>query len=139
MLFSSTVFLFVFLPGVLFAYYVLARTPRLKNDLLLVASLFFYAWGEPVHILVMILSIVGNYFFGLGISLCKRRKCCLIAAVCFNLGILFYFKYYNFTIQNLNAIFNLQIVAKPVTLPIYNGPHVKTTYDKKIVNMLSVG
>ena len=118
MLFSSTVFLFVFLPGVLLAYYALARTPRLQNDLLLIASLFFYAWGEPIHILVMIISIVGNYLFGLEMSVCKRRRCCLIAAVCFNLGILFYFKYYNFTIQNLNAIFNLQIVAKPVSLPI---------------------
>ena len=60
MVFSSVIFLFVFLPLVLAAYYII--NPRYRNLLLLFASLFFYSWGEPKNILVMLLSIVFNYF-----------------------------------------------------------------------------
>ena len=118
MLFSSTVFLFVFLPAVLLGYYALSRWRKLQNLLLLAASLVFYAWGEPVHVLLMLLSIVGNFFFGLALAGRKGRKAWLIAAICFNLAILFYFKYYNFTVENLNALFGLDLAAKPVALPI---------------------
>ena len=68
MLFSSTVFLFIFLPLVLLGYYALPLKQRGKNILLLVASLLFYAWGEPVFVFLMIGSIAVNYSLGLWLS-----------------------------------------------------------------------
>ena len=66
MLFSSTTFLYLFLPSVVFLYYTVCRKSRfMQNLLLLAASLFFYAWGEPKFVLVMLLSITANWFFGL--------------------------------------------------------------------------
>ena len=118
MLFSSTVFLFVFLPSVLLGYYLLSRFHRAQNLLLLLASLLFYAWGEPVYVFLMLGSIVGNYLFGLALSNAKRRKAWLVAAVCFNLGILFYFKYSAFTVSNLNALFALHLPVRNIALPI---------------------
>ncbi len=66
MLFSSIVFLFTFLPAVLMLYYLLPE--RFHNPVLLLASLIFYAWGEPVYIFLMLLSILFNYFSGLDIA-----------------------------------------------------------------------
>ena len=66
MLFSSLIFIFIFLPIVLILYFTLFRKSILaRNVLLLLASLFFYAWGEPGFVLIMLLSIVGNYLFGI--------------------------------------------------------------------------
>ena len=118
MLFSSTVFLFVFLPAVLLGSFLLSRSHRAQNLLLLLASLLFYAWGEPVYVFLMLGSIAGNFLFGLALSASRRRKTWLVAAVCFNLGILFYFKYYNFTVSNLNALFSLHLPVRSIALPI---------------------
>ena len=121
MLFSSTVFLFIFLPLVLLGYYALPLKQRGKNILLLVASLLFYAWGEPVFVFLMIGSIAVNYSLGLWLSSRKGpggRKALLILAVILNLGVLYYFKYLNFTIENINALFRLSIPAVDVTMPI---------------------
>ena len=69
MLFSSTIFLYLFLPTVLFFNFVIFKKSRLlQNISLLFASLFFYAWGEPKFVIVMIASIIINWFFGLLIS-----------------------------------------------------------------------
>ena len=66
MLFSSTTFIYLFLPAVLFGYYVIFRWKRsLQNVFLLLASLFFYAWGEPAFVLIMISSVVLNWLYGL--------------------------------------------------------------------------
>lgn len=123
MLFSSLIFLFVFLPVVLGLYYIICRKSMLaKNLVLLFASLFFYAWGEPKFVLVMLLSIIVNYF--LGIKIDKNRenrgvtRLYLIVAVVFNLGILFIFKYLNFTIANINLIFPEAITQTNIALPI---------------------
>ena len=121
MLFSSTVFLFIFLPLVLLGYYVLPLKQRGKNILLLIASLLFYAWGEPVFVFLMIGSIAANYGLGLWVDSRKRpgsKKAVLILAVLVNLGVLFYFKYLNFTIENINALLHVSIPPVAVSMPI---------------------
>ena len=119
MLFSSSVFLFIFLPAVLLGYYLL-RGQRARNLLLLGASLLFYAWGEPVYVFLMLFSICANYLLGRGIDARRGggRKTLLILAVVLNLGLLFVFKYLNFTIENLNALLGLQIPPVELSLPI---------------------
>ncbi|MBR3474866.1 MAG: MBOAT family protein [Oscillospiraceae bacterium] len=127
MLFSSSVFLFIFLPAVLLGHFLL-RGQRARNLLLLAASLFFYAWGEPVYVLLMLFSICANYLLGRGIDAkrgrgidAKRgrgRKALLVLAVVVDLGILFVFKYLNFTIENLNALLGLRIAPVKLSLPI---------------------
>ena len=118
MLFSSTVFIFVFLPAVLIGYYLLLRGMKARNALLLAASLLFYAWGEPVYVLLMLLSIAVNYAFGRLLERREHSKALLLAAVIFNLGLLFYFKYLNFTVDNLNALFGLHLSVPALALPI---------------------
>ncbi len=119
MLFSSAVFLFIFLPAVLLGYYLL-RGQRVRNLLLLAASLFFYAWGEPVYVFLMIFSICANYVLGrsIGGHQNSARKGLLILAAALNLGILFVFKYLDFTIENLNALLGLRVPPAGLKLPI---------------------
>ena len=122
MLFSSSVFLFAFLPAVLLGYYVVFRgMRRAQNLLLLAASLLFYAWGEPWFVLVMMASILANYLFGLWVHTWKRRGRRLLlpvtaACVC-NLGLLFVFKYLTFTLKNLNLL-GLNTPIPVIELPI---------------------
>lgn len=121
MLFSSTVFLFVFLPVVLIGYYAVLRRTQWRNYWLLIASLGFYAWGEPVYVFLMLLSIVGNYLFGLWIDRLdtrQKRRIVLIGAVIFNLLLLFYFKYYGFVVRNINVLLGIQLPIRKISLPI---------------------
>jgi len=104
MLFSSALFVFCFLPIVLGVHFVVH--PRLRNAWLLVASLVFYAWGEPVIALVMLLSIGANYAFGLLVERARERgggKGVVAAAVAFNLGLLVFFKYADWLWSSLGA------------------------------------
>lgn len=101
MIFSSTLFLFIFLPLTLLIYYAIPKKyVTAKNIELLIASLIFYAWGEPKNVILMLVSIAANYSFGLLLEKYdenKRiRKLVLIGSVVFNLGLLFYFKYLGF-------------------------------------------
>ncbi len=117
MVFSSLVFLFVFLPLIICLYYL--SKDKYKNYLLLVASLFFYAWGEPTYIVIMILSIIANFIFGRQVSIeNKYRKIWLTTSVIFNIGMLGVFKYTGFFIDNLNNIFNLNIMNPQIALPL---------------------
>lgn len=118
MLFSSTIFLFVFLPAVLIGYFLILRGTKARNVFLLAASLLFYAWGEPVFVLLMLLSIAANYALGRAMERAERKKPWLAAAVVFNLGVLFYFKYLNFTVDNLNALFGMNLTVPRLALPI---------------------
>ena len=106
MLFSSMEFLFLFFPITLGVCYLMPRGAR--NYWLLLASLFFYAWGEPRFVIIMIASIVLNYFAARGIERNKAgtgaRKALLIAGVAADLGLLFVFKYLNFAISTLHSI-----------------------------------
>ncbi len=119
MVFSSAVFLFVFLPLTLAGYYLLGR--RFQNSFLLLTSLLFYAWGEPYFVFVMMGSILMNYVFGL---LVVRRqeegyqKLILTLMVVANLSLFFVFKYLNFTIQNLNVLVGGIIPQTHIRLPI---------------------
>lgn len=120
MLFSSVVFLFTFLPLTILLYYVAPR--KAKNAVLLVVSLIFYAWGEPVYIFLMILSILFNYFSGIDLARNEGRKeeqrKSLIITVVVNLLILGFFKYYVFLIENINAALSVQISVRNLELPI---------------------
>ncbi len=123
MLFSSAVFLFFFLPAVLFCYYIFLRKSRpLQNIFLFSASLAFYAWGEPKIIFIMLLSIVVNWLFGLIVHRYKSRKATvrfmLTLAAVFNLGILFVFKYLMFSLDSINSLFGLQLTVPVIALPI---------------------
>lgn len=102
MVFSSSIFMFLFLPIVLMSYFLC--NPKLKNIVLLLSSLFFYAWGEPSYVIIMIISIIVNYYLGIFIDKSDRKKVFLILAILFNIGFLIYFKYFGFIISNVNKI-----------------------------------
>lgn len=123
MLFTSLEFLLFFFPVTLGVYFFLPHKAR--NYWLLLASLFFYAWGEPTFVLAMVFSIVFNYFSALRIEELRGRrsfqKGFLALTVFVNLGILFVFKYMNFATQNLRAAFSAMQDRIPQTnfvLPI---------------------
>lgn len=122
MLFSSNVFLFAFLPTVLAIYYLVPRF--LRNPVLLLVSLIFYGWGEPVYLLLMLAAILLNYGFGMWIWIIRRKgkgaKGVLAAGIAANLLLLGYFKYASFLMSALSALIpglrNIPIPA--VELPI---------------------
>lgn len=121
MVFSSIVFLLLFLPVTLCGYYLIRR--ELKNVFLLIMSLLFYAAGEPRFVFIMMASIVFNYLGGLLITRFREsnviwRKMGLILAVLVNLGLLFYYKYYDFTVTNLNTILHMSLPLRNIVLPI---------------------
>ncbi len=108
MVFASTVFLFFFFPLSLLLYYnPLCKTRRYRNAVLLAASLVFYAWGEPVFVWLMLLSIVWNHVCGLRIAACedhRTRKAWLTAAIGFDLTLMFVFKYLAFVFENIGLL-----------------------------------
>ena len=122
MVFSSLNFIFVFLPILLVSYYIcLKLIPQLRNYILLAASLFFYAYGGLSFLIIMLVSIIINTLFGwlVGVSANElRRKLFMITAVVINLGLLGYYKYTNFAVENLNALFGVSIANPGIVLPI---------------------
>ena len=117
MLFSSMSFIFVFLPIVLLLYLVSKK--ELHNPILLVASILFYAWGEPKYLAIMLLTILINYVAAIAIDKYKtHKKLILILGIISNLGFLIYFKYFNFLIENINGLFHANIHALNVVMPI---------------------
>ncbi len=124
MVFSSTVFLFLFLPMVLLTYFIIPQRNRLfRNSVLLIFSIFFYFYGEQMATLIILASIAGNYFFALGISnigemKSRLRNAILALSVIYNLSLLFYFKYTNFLIENINHLINEPIVIQQIAMPI---------------------
>ncbi|MEG0292438.1 MAG: MBOAT family O-acyltransferase [Anaerovoracaceae bacterium] len=120
MVFSSIIFLFLFFPITLGIYFLVPK--NMKNLILLVASIFFYAWGEPVYVVLMIFSAVFNYIMGLDISVRenspKLKRASVAFAIIVNLFILSFFKYYGFFMDNINEIFNVSIAYTKLPLPI---------------------
>ena len=120
MLFSSITFLFLFLPIVMAVYYIVPG--RGKNIVLLIASLFFYAWGEPVYVVLMILSILFNYFCGRDIQAngedAGKAKLSLAFAVTVNILILGFFKYYGFILDTVNSLLPSDIPYRELPLPV---------------------
>lgn len=120
MVFSSILFIFRFLPIAMGIYFLTPK--KLKNLSLLILSLIFYSWGEPRYFLLMIASIFVDYFISINIeknNKNKKIKIILLAiSIIFNVGILFFFKYINFFIENINSIFNMSLNNVKITLPL---------------------
>ena len=117
MVFSSLLFLWLFLPVVVAGYYIVPS--KCKNILLLISSLLFYAWGEPVYILLMLFSIFFNWGTGLLIDRFRKIDGILLAVnVVGNLALLGFFKYYDFFIGLVNSCFKTTFPEKNIPLPI---------------------
>ena len=120
MVFSSIVFIFTFLPVVILACYL--APVKLRNFVLLLASLVFYAWGEPVYLFLMLYSILFNYVMGLDIAAKQEKgrtgRGSLALGVAVNLVLLGFFKYYGFLAQNLLQLFSIRLPEVTVGLPI---------------------
>ncbi len=120
MVFSNAVFLFVFLPIVIGGYFVLKKNSQ-RNIWLLLVSLFFYAWNNPKFTILLLVSIIINYIGALLISTFRDRtlkKTMLFLCVLSNLGMLFYFKYFNFILDILGTVFKRPLSFSEVILPI---------------------
>lgn len=120
MLFSSITFLFLFLPIVMAVYYLVPE--KMKNPVLLAASIIFYAWGEPVYVVLMILSILLNYACGMDIALKaeneRKARNSMIFVVTVNVLILGFFKYYGFLLDIVNGILPVNLPYRELALPI---------------------
>ena len=119
MLFSSIEFLYYFLPVVILGYFLLPK--QLRNGWLLVVSLVFYAWGEPKLISVMLASIVLNWLWGIGIGRAKKtgwKRFFLVLSCLTCLGLLGWFKYADFALENINALLGTAIPLPKLILPI---------------------
>ena len=135
MVFSSTIFLCIFLPLVLLGYYICPK--RGRNLFLLIASLVFYAWGEPKYVFLMIFSIIANYVVGLLMDKfrqnSRRLKLMLVLSVIVDLGLLGVFKYTDFIISNINAAFganfDLLKLALPIGISFYTFQAMSYTID----------
>ena len=129
MVFSTIIFLCVFLPLTIAGYYILPE--KLKNIFLLLCSLFFYAWGEPKFVWLMIFSVVCNYLFGIWLhqlefgkkqytkeKLQKRKKMVVTLGVGLNLGLLFVFKYFTFVLESIRDVTGGKFEVLQIALPI---------------------
>ncbi|MDE5583557.1 MAG: MBOAT family protein [Ruminococcus sp.] len=120
MVFSKLFFIYFFLPLCLFAY-ALAKGTKAKNIVLIIFSLIFYAWGEPVYVFLMLLSAFINYISALVIEKHKDKKLDTVAtafAVIYNFAMLGIFKYSGFIVENINALFSSDIPVPDIKLPI---------------------
>ena len=124
MVFSSITFLLYFLPIVFLVYYILAFSRPLQNIWLVIASLLFYAWGEPIYVFLMLASITCNWLFGMMLlwirkDKVKARRLVLIIACVLNLGMLGIFKYSGFVVETVNGIMERPFLPYPnIVLPI---------------------
>ena len=117
MLFSSISFIYVFLPAVCFLYLITIK--ELHNPILLIASIIFYAWGEPRYLAIMLVTIMVNYLGALLIEKYPlKKKLTLTLTIAANLGFLIYFKYFNFILGNINALLHTNIDFIKVVMPI---------------------
>ncbi len=121
MIFSSLPFMYFFLPALLIAFFIPKKNSTRRAALILF-SLLFYAWGEPLYVFLMIFTVAFNYLFGLLISSYgkddTKRKMWLIAAVAVNLGILSFYKYTGFAADTINSLFRVSIPSPELTMPI---------------------
>jgi len=116
MVFSSIVFLSLFFPVVI-VLHTAVKNNVFRNVLLLIASLLFYAYGENIYILILLISALINYIMALVIDR-RKRKWLLVLTIILNLGILCFFKYTGFIVANVNSLLNLDIKAPDITMPI---------------------
>ena len=118
MLFSSLIFITAFLPVVFIGSRILHKN-KYVNVFLLLASLFFYAWGEPVYVLLMLLSVIVNYFAGIIMDKCRdKAKLILVLDLIFNLGLLGFFKYFSYATVVMNVYLHIPVPTFGIPLPI---------------------
>ena len=136
MVFSSLIFLFVYFPLVLGVYYICPL--KWRNIVLLVFNLVFYGWGEPVYVLLMMFSVLVDYLLGIGIDKWRNNrnlaKTLLVISIVWNLGLLFFFKYYDFLLGTLQASGVAQTlpmlnVALPIGISFYTFQKLSYTVD----------
>lgn len=136
MVFSSLVFLFVYFPLVLGVYYVCPL--KWRNIVLLIFNLVFYGWGEPVYVLLMMFSVLVDYLLGIGIDKWRNNRCIaktfLITSIVWNLGLLFFFKYYDFFLQSLQNVgiakgLPLLGLSLPIGISFYTFQKLSYTVD----------
>ena len=133
MVFSSAIFLWVFLPVVFVLNYFIK--PQYSNILLVIASLIFYAWGEPYLVLLMIASILVNWLVGIGISrFQEHKKLILLAGILFDLSTLGYYKYAGFFVSTINLVlrkdvFNVPSIALPIGISFFTFQAISYILD----------
>lgn len=125
MLYNSYIFILAFLPVVLIGYFLLNHLRHYQGALLWLcgASLYFYGYFNWSYLLIIGISIIGNFAFSKWLRRKQEisngfRKCLLVAGVAGNLGALFYFKYYDFFVENINAVFGTDISLLHLLLPL---------------------
>jgi len=120
MVFSSLLFLVVFLPIMLLLYY--ASPGAMRNAVLLIGSLLFYAWGEPIYIVLLLISTTADFMFGRALGRSdysqKHRRLIVVSSICINLAVLGFFKYADFIIANINGLLHSTIDPLHLPLPI---------------------
>ncbi|MGN0438463.1 MAG: MBOAT family O-acyltransferase [Lachnospiraceae bacterium] len=116
MIFSSTIFLFMFLPITLIGYFMLRG--ELRNYWLLLVSLVFFAWSQPNYLWIILLNIAVNYVSALLLKYRKTKKLVLVLCMLVNVGLLGYFKYFDFAIASINSIFQQSFGLRNIILPI---------------------
>ncbi len=119
MLFSSIEFLYYFLPIVIAIYFIVPK--KCKNFVLLIASLFFYFWGEPTYTIIMIVMAISGYVHGRLIDKwrgTKKAKVAMVSSVIISVGVLGFFKYSDFFIENVNQLFKTSMASLALALPI---------------------
>lgn len=120
MVFADLFFLYFFLPVCLFFYFI-TKKPQIRNAVLIVFSLIFYAWGEPVWVTILLASSAVDYINGILVDKYRDKwqsKAALAWSLIFNLGVLFGFKYTGFFVENINALLGADIPVPRITLPI---------------------
>lgn len=122
MVFSSYIFLFAFLPLVLGGYYLLSRVKKTiwQRLFLIGASLYFYGYFNPSYLVIIVVSILANYILAYGMSRSKGAAGTVFfwLGVLFNVGLLGYFKYRDFFVENINALFHTSLILKRIALPL---------------------
>ena len=142
MLFSSLTFLLAFLPLVLVLYYI-NNNRVYRNIVLLISSLIFYAWGDPRTIIIMIITIIVNYVMAIMIEEKEKyRKLLFIVTCIFNIGILFFFKYFNFFVNDVLMLKNVTLnIILPIGISFYTFQilsYVIDVYKKEVVAQRSI-
>jgi len=138
MVFSSVTFLFLFLPFVVIFNYLLKN--NFRNVFILICSLFFYAWGEDILVLLMMASICANYLFGIAIASALEEeknliaKCALFLGITLNLLVLFYYKYAGFIVENLDVMglkvdFDASHIALPIGVSFFTFQNISYLVD----------
>ena len=138
MVFSSMLFMWVYLPLMLLGYYIAGR--KYKNIFLVLGSLFFYAWGEPIYIFLMLVSICFNWKMGMWIeSGSGTKKSFLIIDLIVNIGVLVIFKYLDMLVSTINTVlrydrFPLAELVLPIGISFYTFQVMSYIIDLVLVN-----